>query len=79
MDDTLLGAEAFVTIPSQREVMAAITTFDDVLDEMHRFTTAQREAFMKAVKNIDIGVCETLVVALVDQAYNRVINRRTRG
>jgi len=76
MEDYCLGADAFVSIPTHREALAAVTTFDDVLDEMHRFTTAQREAFMNALRNLEKPVQETLIVALVDQAYQRVINRR---
>lgn len=81
MDDTLLGIEAAfpISIPTQREALQVLTTFDDVLDEMHRMTTAQREALMNALRWIDRPVCETLVVALMSQAFDRVVDRRLKG
>lgn len=68
-----MGVEAaFITPVSQREAIEMVTTFEDVLEEMHRFTEPQRVLFMTAVRKSDSAP----IHALVDQAFFNVGTRR---
>lgn len=78
MSEDEIGVEAaFITPVSQREAIELVTTFEDVLEEMHRFTEPQREAFMRALRNVgQRHLHETFLVLMLVQAFEGVVRRR---